>query len=154
MCRLSKKAAFGKRINKARLANRQFVADGISHGRRNELVVSGLKRSLAKVTLEGRVEAYDARLLGSGYFVESRLLETEGEKTGILINLADLAAHVTIVFELCPELLTQRIRTKNVVRPVVYSVTLLFEKLALKSPSFLVKAVLESVRQPHELQQC
>ena len=46
---------------------------------------------------------------------------------------------------------------KTLVRPVVSSVTLLFEKLAtvaLKSLSFLVKAVLESVCQPHEVKQC
>ena len=105
---------FGKRINKTRLAYRQFVADGISQGRRNELVGGGLKRSLANVNLAGRVEAYDARVLGSGYFVESLLLETEGKKPAIPISLADLAAHVALIFELSPELLTQRIRTKNV----------------------------------------
>lgn len=105
---------FGTRIDKARLAYRRFVADGISQGRRNELVGGGMKRSQANVNFAGRVEAYDARVLGSGDFVENLLLETDGKKPTIKISLADLAAHVADVFELSPELLKQRIRTKNV----------------------------------------
>jgi REP element-mobilizing transposase RayT len=105
---------FGKRINKARPAYRQFVAEGISQGRRNELVGGGMKRSQANVNPAGRVEAYDARVLGSGDFVESLLLEAEGKKPAIPITLADLATHVALMFELSPDLLAQRIRTKNV----------------------------------------
>ena len=105
---------FGTRVNKARLAYRQYVADGISKGRRNELVGGGMKRSQANENLAGLVEAYDARILGSGDFVENLLLEYEGKKPTKKISLADLLAHVAVVFELTPELLKQRIRTKNV----------------------------------------
>jgi putative transposase len=105
---------FDTRISKARLAYRQFVGDGISQGWRNELVGGGMKRSQADVNMAGRVEIYDARILGSGDFVENLLLETEGKKPTVQISLTDLAAHVAVVFELSPELLKQRIRTKNV----------------------------------------
>ena len=60
----------------ARRKYRDFVAEGVPLGRRNELVGGGLKRRLA---LSGPqdFEAYDERILGSGEFVEEVWHATE-----------------------------------------------------------------------------
>jgi REP element-mobilizing transposase RayT len=61
---------FGKRVVTARRNYRQFVADGIMTGRRDDLVGGGLKRSQGK--RENReYESFDARVLGGGAFVDS-----------------------------------------------------------------------------------
>ena len=97
-------------------------------------------------------------MLGSGDFVESLLLEEEGKKPAIPITLSDLAAHVALMFELSPELLAKRIRTKNVstarsvfcyiaVREIGYSGVELAEFL-------LVKVAPEFVCQSHEVKCC
>ena len=49
---------------------RQFVADGIKDGRRDELVGGGLKRSQGERQLD-EYESFDARVLGNGDFVDS-----------------------------------------------------------------------------------
>ena len=62
-------AHFGKRIKAARRHYREFVEEGISQGKRDELVGGGLKRSL-ELAGAGGMQAYDERILGSGEFVE------------------------------------------------------------------------------------
>lgn len=64
---------FGK--NKARSIRRyrQFIADGMSLGRRDELTGGGLKRSLLGLKETESFAAYDERILGSGEFVEALL---------------------------------------------------------------------------------
>ena len=67
------------------------------------------------------------------------VLETGGEKPVIPISLADLANHAAALFRLDPELLKLRSGQKTLVRHEVFSVTLLFGKLAtvaLKLPVF------------------
>jgi len=61
---------------KARKKYRDFLADGVALGRRDELVGGGLKR---RITLSGPqdFEAYDERILGSGDFVEKVWHATE-----------------------------------------------------------------------------
>ncbi|MCK4467709.1 MAG: transposase [Desulfobacterales bacterium] len=67
---------FGKNLKKARRRYRQFVEKGIKHGRRTDLQGGGLIRSsggdkagLLGLKKEER-EKGDARILGSGHFVE------------------------------------------------------------------------------------
>ena len=48
---------------------RRFIVEGISQGRRDELVGGGLRRS-RKLTATEELQAYDERVLGSGDFVE------------------------------------------------------------------------------------
>jgi REP element-mobilizing transposase RayT len=63
---------FGRTVGKSRMSYRNFVDAGASQGRREELVGGGLRRSLAVRGDQpgGEREAYDARVLGSGEFVE------------------------------------------------------------------------------------
>ena len=60
---------FGKKLSAARSKYRQFVADGIKEGHRDELVGGGLKRSQGE-RLTDEYESFDARVLGSGDFVD------------------------------------------------------------------------------------
>ena len=60
---------FDVRKVSARKKYRAFIENGISKGRRDELVGGGLRRSL-KLSGSEEYEAYDARILGSGSFVE------------------------------------------------------------------------------------
>jgi hypothetical protein len=59
---------------------RDFVAEGIALGKRDELVGGGLKRYL-KFSGSHDFEAYDERILGSGEFVEQLWHETEHLET-------------------------------------------------------------------------
>ena len=67
---------FGRREGKARKAYRKFVKEGITLGRRPELVGGGLVRSVGgwsevvSLRRQGVKEITDERKLGSGDFVE------------------------------------------------------------------------------------
>jgi putative transposase len=62
---------FGKGEARSLRGYRQFIADGISAGRRDDLVGGGLKRSLLGREESKEFAAYDERILGSGEFVET-----------------------------------------------------------------------------------
>ena len=72
---------FGRNSAKVRRAYREFVAGGITQGRRKDLVGGGLKRSRAGGV---EIEAYDERVLGSGEFVES--IRSEAAVMGPLVK--------------------------------------------------------------------
>ncbi len=75
---------FGKKVQMARKQYSQFIAQGIEHGRRPELVGGGLIRSMGgwdavkKIRLQGqdRVKS-DVRILGDSDFVEQVLSRAE-----------------------------------------------------------------------------
>jgi len=93
---------------------RQFIADGIPLGHREDLIGGGLKRSQPDIESGSEVEAFDARILGSGSFVEGLLFDSDGALPEKQISLASIAIKVTDLFELSAELLNQRNRTKIV----------------------------------------
>jgi len=74
----------GKNLKRAREAYGKFVQEGVSRGRRPELVGGGLVRSMGgwekvKELRRGRESwAHDERVLGSSEFVESVLKEIDG----------------------------------------------------------------------------
>jgi REP-associated tyrosine transposase len=63
-------ARFGKNRAQAQRGYRQFIADGIASGHRDDLTGGGLKRSLLGCEEKTERTAYDERILGSGDFVE------------------------------------------------------------------------------------
>ena len=77
---------FNHRINLAREAYRRFIADGVGHGRRPELVAGGLVASVGgkdqMVSFRrGRERwAFDDRVLGSSEFVLGMLKESEHQR--------------------------------------------------------------------------
>jgi REP element-mobilizing transposase RayT len=60
---------FGRQVGAGRRNYRRFIVEGISQGRRPELVGGGLRRS-QKLSASEELQAYDERVLGSGDFVE------------------------------------------------------------------------------------
>jgi putative transposase len=104
---------FGQRIEVSRGHYRDFVMDGISQGKRSELVGGGLRRSLQLTGCE-HIKAYDERVLGSGKFVER--LRKENELSGRLPAILPLPALIEGVASLLgirPEALRQRNRVKR-----------------------------------------
>jgi REP element-mobilizing transposase RayT len=88
-------ARFGKSKERSLQGYRQFVADGLAAGRREDLIGGGLKRSQPGHVENGEIAAYDERILGSGWFVEAltRGENTEEQKRPPL-SLADLLQNV------------------------------------------------------------
>jgi REP element-mobilizing transposase RayT len=60
---------FGTSRVRALRAYRQFIADGVAAGHRDDLRGGGLKRSQPDYEDRGEISAYDERILGSGEFV-------------------------------------------------------------------------------------
>lgn len=88
-------ARFGKNKADALRGYRQFVADGIAAGRREDLVGGGLKRSQFGCGENGEIAAYDERILGSGRFVETLIRDDNmREQKGSPLSLADLLHNV------------------------------------------------------------
>jgi len=77
---------FGKGVSPARLNYRQFVAEGIMTGRRDDLVGGGLKRSQGERE-NHEYESFDERVLGGGDFVDSLKKD---------FRLRDKMKHVTL----------------------------------------------------------
>ena len=106
---------FGRRIKAARRRYREFVAEGIPQGRRDELVGGGRTRSL-KSTGEEAAGEYDNRVLGSGEFVE----HLRGEK-GLsdrlhrVIPLLELIKKVAALFEMDASAFKEHRRSRRIV---------------------------------------
>lgn len=105
---------FGTRTNAAREKHQAFVADGISIGKRDELVGDGLRRVL-KLAGGKEVTAYDDRILGSANFVEQLKQEKEiAAKLEAPIPLTELIRRVAEFARVDPRELCQRGRRTTV----------------------------------------
>lgn len=96
---------FGKRITTARRNYRQFVADGIMAGHRDDLAGGGLKRSQGE-RQNHQYESFDERVLGGGDFVDS-LKENFmlRDKMKSAVTLTQLLAIVSAALSLDPDLI-------------------------------------------------
>jgi REP element-mobilizing transposase RayT len=105
---------FGKRLSTARKKYREFVADGVGHGRRPELVGGGLHRS-RKASGQEEMVSFDDRVLGGSAFVES-LRNDPNIRTMLSpkVSLLELREIVGVLFEVEPESMLCRAR-KNAV---------------------------------------
>ena len=94
---------FGRKIVKARNNYREFVADGVIQGRRNDLTGGGLKRSQGfKKNAEER-ESFDERILGNGSFVDTLLQQNElRDKLSTSWSLPELIDSVGSILSLSP----------------------------------------------------
>jgi REP element-mobilizing transposase RayT len=91
-------ARFGKTRARAVRGYRQFIADGVAAGQRNELVGGGLKRSQPDCMENREIAAFDERILGSGGFVEMVTHGTNaGESKKPRLTLDELLAGVCTV---------------------------------------------------------
>jgi len=106
---------FGQRKKSARHAYREFVVDGIRHGRRDDLVGGGLRRSQGVRNL-GEYKAYDDRILGSAEFVERLWRETENNEVVVpQISIDGMMQRAAGMLGVTVELLRQRNRAKELV---------------------------------------
>ena len=104
---------FGQRITVSRRRYRQFVVDGISQGKKDELVGGGLKRTL-KLTGYEEVKAYDERVLGSEGFVERLRKEHElSDRLPVVMPLEGLIERIASFLRVTPEALRQRNKGKG-----------------------------------------
>lgn len=96
---------FGKRITTARQNYRQFVADGIKNGHRDDLVGGGLKRSQGE-RQNHEYESFDERVLGGGDFVDSLKEDFQlRDKMKRVVTLTQLLAIVSTALTLDPDLI-------------------------------------------------
>jgi len=105
-------ARFGKTISSSRRSYRLFVEDGIAMGRRKDLVGSGVQRRQAaegeKDLRSQPPEWQDARILGSGDFVEQLLMRTEATPPLSKFSLEEIIEQVCSKVDLSlPELISQ-----------------------------------------------
>jgi hypothetical protein len=103
---------FGKRLSSCRKKYRQFVLDGISQGRRPELVGGGLRRSRKASNDQDECANFDDRVLGSGEFIER--LRQEANIRPILLprkSLSDLRTFICELFEVEEESIFRRTRS-------------------------------------------
>jgi len=108
-------AYFGKRLKPASRRYRDFVAEGISQGKRNELVGGGLKRSFKLTGAEGMQE-YDERILGSGEFVEElRKVEELGDRLPVVMPVKEVIERLAGFFEIEVDDVRKRVKGKRVV---------------------------------------
>jgi putative transposase len=106
---------FGKNLQKARSSYRQFIADGVSAGRRDELVGGGLKRSLSKSVQEEEWGSYDERILGSGEFVDSlQQHELLRDRINSPISFSELVSRVAAFLDLPEEAILRQGKAKPV----------------------------------------
>lgn len=94
---------FGKGLPRAREHYRQFVADGVASGRRDELVGGGRKRSQAARKGDFEIESFDERILGSGSFVDQlRQDPVIRGRLRTIPSLSKLIERICVIFDLEP----------------------------------------------------
>lgn len=110
-------ARFARGRARALRGYRQFIADGIAAGHRNDLTGGGLKRSRLGREESRERTAYDERILGSGEFVETltrgdRILESKR----LLLSLVELLLKVCEVTGVKSEMLLRPGKERTVAR--------------------------------------
>lgn len=104
---------FDQRKKSAREKYRDFVADGIRQGHREELTGGGLRRSLKRAG-PGTCESSDERVLGNGEFVEQ--VWRDAESHGCLpvsMPLEEIIRCIAQALSLEPQALRQRSKVKE-----------------------------------------
>jgi hypothetical protein len=106
---------FSNRVGVARRHYRKFILDGISQGRRDELVGGGLRRSQKLTGLE-QIQVYDERVLGNGDFIEQLRQDKEtSDRLPWVLPLKELIERMARFLNIAPEDLRQRSRKKEFV---------------------------------------
>jgi putative transposase len=94
---------FGQSLNSSRRGYREFLREGIKDGRRSDLVGGGMIRSqrIQGGSSRGNPESFDARVLGSGEFVENLWQREElRNKLRKVLSLPQLVSRVSVILSL------------------------------------------------------
>lgn len=129
---------FGSNFSLARRTYREFVGEGIKHGKREDLTGGGLIRSLGGI---GRIllmrtsrekQLYDQRILGSGEFVEGILKKVASEGETIpRINIDELIKKICKFYKVEPEKLIYRKKQKGLAKIKSVIVNIGIDKLGI-----------------------
>jgi putative transposase len=99
---------FGPIVSKARIKYRDFIADGLQIGHRDDLVGIKLRR---KKFIEGDdrgIDHIDSRVLGDRAFISGVLKEkTLSEKVRAFVRLSELVDNISSILDVNPELIRQ-----------------------------------------------
>lgn len=107
---------FGKNKTLAKKKYRQFVEDGATQGRRDDLIGGGLRRSQGALEDGQRPESYDDRVLGSGEFVDYLRNDKKlHDRLGKIISLEAVLERVAEYFNLEPQSLKRGGRMLQIV---------------------------------------
>ena len=110
---------FDEHRKRAQEKYRNFVAEGIVLGRRDELVGGGIKRQL-KLSGSNDFQAYDERILGSGQFVEHLLHETESAQVHEEVSppsLQEIVEQIATLYGIESSALRQGSKQKTIAKP-------------------------------------
>ena len=107
---------FSSRLSFARRRYRQFVTDGAAQGSREEWGEGGLRRSSWRTKEEDSEAIFDQRVLGSADFVEQVLQDSETAQMIPALPIGELIQRVAQAFDLSPESLGLRKRSRPVVK--------------------------------------
>lgn len=113
---------FGRRISKAREKYRDFVADGVSAGRRPEFVGGGKRNSAMGQADSDDEITFDSRVLGSRPFVEQLRRDQQlRNRLQRQLSLAELVRRVAKLYEVSEDYLRQprQCRTVSEARSLV-----------------------------------
>mgnify|MGYP001358443554 CR=1 FL=1 len=105
---------FSERHDKARMHYHTFIADGLTMGKRRDLVGGGLRRSQGEDLSGEEIEVFDDRILGGGDFVNA-VLDDDARKLHARqkISLDELERNVARKFDLPETGLRQRGRQND-----------------------------------------
>jgi hypothetical protein len=95
---------FGRDVSGAREKYRQFIADGLAMGHRDDLMGGGLRRRKAIKDDSAERDHFDPRMLGSRMFVDNLLRnEVLREKINLSLPLSELIDRVCSLLNMEPE---------------------------------------------------
>ena len=97
-------ARFGATRRQARAHYERFVAEGVSHGRRAELVGGGLKRLLGlSRDYPKEHQSFDDRILGAGEFVEAVYAQMQAQPCLVAHGITEAPTFEALLIVVCEQ---------------------------------------------------
>ena len=104
---------FGGSLSQARTRYREFIADGVPAGSRDDLVGGGRRRSQGENSEKIEDEAFDERILGGGAFVQNLRRQKVLPGRNKSISVQELLGKVCEALELGPDELKRPNKAKS-----------------------------------------
>lgn len=105
---------FGRSFKSGRNRYREFVAEGVAQGKRDDLTGGGMKRSQGSKPENGQGESFDERILGGGSFVDTLLQQDELRSRLVTsLSLSELIDRIAGVLSIPPEEIRRPSKKRN-----------------------------------------